>query len=258
LLDWLADDFMAGGWKLKRLQRMIVTSTAYRQTSRHRAELDAVDPENRLLGRMSIRRLEAEMLRDALLASSGRLSAKMFGPPVPVTPDDVGQIVVGVDTRDSAGRPTGKVVDLGDDEFRRSIYVQVQRSKPLGMLETFDAPAMSPNCELRASSTNAPQSLLLMNNTFVLQQADAMAQRIEKEVGGDPVAQFQRGWQLTFGRAPSASQSRAGMAFLGEQTAIIAASAAANPKADPPKSAHVALSNLCQALVISNGFLYVE
>ena len=140
LLDWLADDFMAGGWKLKRLQRMIVTSTAYRQSSQHRAELDAVDPENRLLGRMSIRRLEAETLRDALLASSGRLSAKMFGPPVPVTPDDVGQIVVGVDTRDSAGRPSGKVVDLGEDEFRRSIYVQVRRSKPLGMLETFDAP----------------------------------------------------------------------------------------------------------------------
>lgn len=258
LLDWLADDFMVGGWKLKRLQRMIVTSTAYRQASQHRADLDAIDPENRLLGRMSIRRLEAETLRDALLASSGRLSAKMFGPPVPVTPDDVGQIVVGVDTRDSAGRPTGKVVELGEDEFRRSIYVQVQRSKPLGMLETFDAPAMSPNCELRASSTNAPQSLLLMNNTFVLQQADAMAQRIEKEVGSDAAAQFQRAWQLTFCRAPSASQSRAGVAFLGEQSAIIAASAPADPKSDASKSAHVALSNLCQALIISNGFLYVE
>jgi hypothetical protein len=258
LLDWLADDFMAGGWKLKRLQRMIVTSTAYRQSSQHRAELDAVDPENRLLGRMSIRRLEAEMLRDALLTTSGRLSAKMFGPPVPVTPDEVGQIVVGVDTRDSAGRPTGKVVDLGEDEFRRSIYVQVQRSKPLGMLETFDAPVMSPNCELRASSTNAPQSLLLMNNTFVLQQAEAMAQRIEKEAGSDPAAQFRRAWQLAFCRAPSASQSQAGVAFLGEQAAIVAASQPSDPKAVHSKPAHVALSNLCQALVISNGFLYVE
>jgi mono/diheme cytochrome c family protein len=258
LLDWLADEFMAGSWKLKRLHRMIVTSTAYQQSSQHRAELDAVDPENRLLGRMSIRRLEAEMLRDALLATSGRLSAKKFGPPVPVTPDDVGQIVVGVDTRDSAGRPTGKVVDLGEDEFRRSIYVQVQRSKPLGMLETFDAPAMSPNCERRASSTNAPQSLLLMNNTFVLQQADAMAQRIEKEVGGNRDAQFQRAWQLAFCRTPSASQSRAGVAFLQEQSAIIAASATAKPNPESAKSDHLALSNLCQALVISNGFLYVE
>ncbi len=97
-----------------------------------------------------------------------------------------------------------------------------------------------------------------MNNTFVLQQADAMAQRIEKEVGGDQAAQFQRAWQLTFCRAPSASQSRAGVAFLGEQSAIIAASVPANPKAEPSKPAHVALSNLCQALVISNGFLYVE
>ena len=100
---------------------------------------------------MSVRRLEAETIRDALLAASGRLSAKMFGPPVPVMPDEVGQIVVGVDTRDSAGRPTGKVVPLGEDEFRRSIYVQVRRSQPLGMLEPFDAPTMSPNCEQRAS-----------------------------------------------------------------------------------------------------------
>jgi uncharacterized protein DUF1553 len=136
--------------------------------------------------------------------------------------------------------------------------VQAQRSKPLGMLETFDAPAMSPNCELRASSTNAPQSLLLMNNTFVLQQADAMAQRIEKEVGGDSLAQFQRAWQLAYCRAPSASQSRNGVAFLGEQSTIIAASTTAKPNTEPPKSAHVALSNLCQALIISNGFLYVE
>jgi hypothetical protein len=117
---------------------------------------------------------------------------------------------------------------------------------------------MSPNCERRASSTNAPQSLLLMNNTFVLQQADAMAQRIEKEVGCDPVAQFQRAWQLAFCRAPSTSQARAGVVFLGEQSAIIAASATAKPNAEPAKPAHVALSNLCQALVISNGFLYVE
>jgi uncharacterized protein DUF1553 len=126
------------------------------------------------------------------------------------------------------------------------------------MLETFDAPAMSPNCELRASSTNAPQSLLLMNNTFVLQQADVMAQRIEKEVGDDQAAQVARAWQLTFCRAPSASQSQAGVAFLLEQSAIIAANSPANPKAESPTSAHVALSNLCQALVISNGFLYVE
>jgi len=202
------------------------------------------------------------------LATSGKLCNKNFGEPVPITPDDVGQIVVGVDTRDSSGRPTGKVVDIGDEEFRRSIYVQVQRSKPLGMLETFDAPLMAPNCEQRAISTNAPQSLLLMNNTFVLQQAEAMAKRIEKEVGSDVAAQFKRAWQLVFCHAPTASQSQAGIAFLGEQATLIAASPptggagqakdAKDAKAEVPKPTHLALANLCQALVISNGFLYVE
>ncbi len=150
LLDWLADDFLRGGWKLKRLQRLIVTSAAYRQTSARREELDAVDPDNRLVGRMSVRRLEAESIRDWLLATSGRLEFQMYGPPVPVMPDEVGQVVVGVDTRDSAGRPSGKVVSLGGDEFRRSIYVEIRRSMPLGMLEPFDLPVMSPNCQQRA------------------------------------------------------------------------------------------------------------
>ncbi len=175
LLDYLADDFMQGGWKLKRLLRVIVTSTAYRQSSARREEIEAIDSENRLLARMSVRRLEAETIRDWLLATCGRLTTKMYGPPVPVMPDEVGQVVVGVDTRDSAGRPSGKVVPLGVDEFRRSIYVQVRRSMPLGMLEPFDLPVMTPNCERRASSTVAPQSLLMMNSEFVVKQAEAMA-----------------------------------------------------------------------------------
>jgi hypothetical protein len=258
LLDWLADEFMAGGWKLKRLHRMIVTSTAYQQSSQHRTEIDAVDPENRLLGRMNLRRLEAETLRDALLSVAGRLSSKMFGPPTPVTPDEIGQIIVGVDTRDSSGRPTGKVVPLGEDEFRRSVYVQVQRSKPLGILETFDAPVMSPNCEQRSTSTNAPQSLLLMNNAFVLQQAAAMAHRIEREAGDVPKSQFQRAWQLAFGRTPSASEMERGVAFLAEQTAIFKGNAPVESASQKPEPAHLALSSLCQALVISNGFIYVE
>ena len=225
LLDWLADEFMRGGWKLKRLQRMIVTSTAYRQLSRHRDEIDAVDPDNRLLGRMSVRRLEAETVRDWLLAMSGRLSPRMYGPPVPVTPDDVGQIVVGVDTRLSDGRPSGNVVGLGEYEFRRIIYVQVRRSKPLGMLEPFDAPTMTPNCEQRASSTVAPQSLLMMNSAFVVRQAEAMAARIRQEAGGDPAAQFQRAWLLAFCRQPTDPEMKSGVAFLAEQST--AASAAA-------------------------------
>lgn len=262
LLDWLADDFIERGWKLKPLVREIVLSTAYRQSSARREELDAVDPDNRLLGRMSVRRLQAEGIRDSLLATSGRLSLKMFGPAVPVTPDEVGQIVVGVDTRDSAGRPTGKVVPLGEDEFRRSIYVQVRRSRPLSMLEPFDAPLMTPNCELRASSTVAPQSLLMMNSAFVVEQSDAMATRIEREAGADVAAQLQRAWLLAYSRKPNEAEAKAATAFLTEQAATVAQTAAAAP-ADPKKPApaapaHVALAQLCQALLISNEFLYVD
>ena len=272
LLDWLADDFMRGGWKLKRLQRMIVTSAAYRQSSARRDDLDAIDPDNRLLGRMSVRRLEAETIRDWLLATSGRLEHKMYGPPVPVMPDEVGQVVVGVDTRDSAGRPSGKVVALGADEFRRSIYVETRRSMPLGMLEPFDLPVMSPNCEQRASSTVAPQSLLMMNSAFVVTQAGDMAKRIRQAAGDDPAEQFRRAWLWAFSRPPTPAEVESGVAFLAEQsTALVsdehAAGDAAPEKAEADKSAdaktessaaETALAHLCHALLISNEFLYVD
>ncbi len=182
----------------------------------------------------------------------------MFGPPIPVTPDDVAQIIVGVDTRDSAGRPTGKVVPLGEDEFRRSIYVQVSRSKPLGMLEPFDAPTMTPNCEQRASSTVAPQSLLMMNSAFAVQQSETMAARIAREVGSEPAAQFRRAWLLAFGRVPAEAELAAGVAFLTEQTLAAATVTPTDPKAPKPDPAQVALARLCHALVSSNGFLYID
>jgi hypothetical protein len=261
LLDSMADDFMQGGWKLKTLVRRIVTSAVYRQSSDRRDSLDAIDPENRLLGRMSVRRLEAESIRDSLLSINGRLSSKMFGPAVPVTPDDTGQVVIGVDTRDSAGRPSGKVVPLGEDEFRRTIYVQVRRSRPLGMLEPFDAPLMKPNCELRTSTTVAPQSLLMMNSAFVVEQSEAMAERVERESGPDAPAQFQRAWLLAYSRKPTEADSRAGVAFLSEQAALVSQAAAAvpvDPKKTPTPPARVALAQLCHALIISNEFLYVD
>lgn len=258
LLDWLATEFMGGEWRLKRIQRIIVTSTVYRQASQRRDELEGVDPENRLLGRMSVRRLEAETIRDSLLALGGRLSAKEYGPPVPVAPDDVGQIVVSIDTRDSAGRPSGKAVSLGEDEFRRSIYVQVRRSMPLGMLEPFDAPLMVPNCQQRSSSTVAPQSLLMMNSPFVAQQADAMAARIEREAGANPADRLQRAWRLVYGRSPSSAETETGVAFLARQSVSLPETPPPDPKTAKPDPARTALANLCQALASSNGFLYVD
>ena len=269
LLDWLADEFVSSGWSLKHLQRLMLNSRAYRQSSARTAALDAIDPDNRLLARMPVRRLEAEGVRDALLAIAGELSGKMFGPPVPVAPDEIGQIIVAADNRDSAGRPSGKQASLGEDEFRRSLYVQVRRSMPLGVLEPFDMPSLAPNCEQRSTSTVAPQSLLMMNSPFVVERSKVMAQRLVREVGDDPVTQFQRAWWLTLGREPTAEETAAGVAMLGAQTDHFVAALAppATGEGDAPATPAAtdstaprlaALATLCQALVSSNRFLYID
>ena len=245
LLDWLARDFMDEGWTLKRFHRQILNSTAYRQVSAHRPELDAVDVENRLLGRMNIRRLEAETVRDAILQISGKLATKQFGKPIPVSPDEVGQFVVAVDTRDSAGRPSGKVEALGEDEFRRSIYVQVRRSMPLSVIEPFDLPRMTPNCDRRPVSTAAPQALLMLNNPFMVQQAGLIGDRV-RATSSDLPTQITLTWRLIYGRTPNASEITSGVEFLTP------------PPDAPPEIAAANLNLLCQTLLCSNGFLYVE
>lgn len=267
LLDWLASRWVVDGWRLKPLHRLLVTSTAYRQSSRRTPELERVDPDNRLLGRMSVRRLEAEMVRDAILAVSGVLNPKMYGPPVPVSPDELGQIVIAVDTRDTTGRFTGKKIDLGDEVFRRSVYVQSRRSMPLEMLETFDAPRMAPNCELRTSSTAAPQSLMLLNNGFLLEQAGLFARSVREAAGGDLLAQLSLAWRRAYGRAPSRRQLDWAREFVAEQTNVFEGrvSAASGSKKDRAKKnepvvspADAALESFCQALLCSNQFLYVD
>jgi hypothetical protein len=249
LLDWLATEFTEGGWRLKRLHKAIMTSTAYRQSARVGPALRQLDADNRLLGRMPVRRLEAEVIRDAMLAVSGKLNARAFGPPVPVMADTVGQIVVGVDTTDGAGRPTGKVVPLNGEEFRRSVYVQVRRSKPLAFLAAFDAPVMNPCCDVRTSSTAAPQALMLMNSRFVLEQAGHFAERVRREAGNDPKAQAIRAWRLAFGRAPSAQDVEGAVAFLEAQTETFRGR---------PEPQQQALATFCQALLSANEFLYID
>jgi mono/diheme cytochrome c family protein len=268
LLDWLADEFVKSGWSLGHVHRLILRSRAYRQTSIRTGALDAIDPDNRLLGRMSVRRLEAEVVRDALLAASGELVAKRGGPPVPVAFDEVGQIVVGADNRDSAGRPKGALGSLGEEEFRRSVYVQVRRSMPLGILETFDMPDLAPNCEQRKSSTVAPQSLLMLNGPFVVARSRAMAERVVRETGDDPARQVARAWLLATGRPATTEETLSALAMLDAQALTLLAApapppvdAALAPSADPAAVAaarSAALATLCQALVSSNRFLYVD
>jgi hypothetical protein len=169
LLDWLATEFMEQGWSLKQLHRTMLLSTAYRQASRRDAQRDAVDADNRFVSRMPVRRLDAEIVRDRILAASGSLTPTMFGPPAGVKADDAGQIIV------------------DDGDARRSVYIQVRRSQPVAVLTAFDAPVMEVNCERRPASTVATQSLMLMNSEFMLQQSKLLAERVQREASLEPL-----------------------------------------------------------------------
>src|SRR6185369_5842298 len=159
----------------------------------------------------------AEVIRDAMLAASGALNEGMFGPPVPVRPDVHGQIVVGIDKTEGDNKMPVEV-GLKGEEFRRGVYVQVRRSRPLAMLHAFDAPVMEVNCERRQSSTVATQSLMLMNSPFILDQAARFARRLQKEAGEDRAGQVTRAWQLAFSRSPAGPELADALAFLARQT----------------------------------------
>lgn len=163
LLDWLAAELRDSGWSLKHLHRSIMLSTAYRQSSRREPAQMAIDAENRYYGRQNVVRLDAEALRDRALATTGTLDRTLYGPSIGITEDDSGQVIVAADAK------------------RRSLYVLQRRSQPVALMQAFDAPVMETNCDARASSTVATQSLMLMNGDFWLSQAAALADRAMRE-----------------------------------------------------------------------------
>ena len=265
LLDWLAAEFMDKGWSMKHLHRLVVNSAAYRQSSSRHGEGQKIDSENVLYWRMPIRRLEAEAVRDTILAVSGTLNRLPFGAPVTVTPDANQQMVVGTD------KPSP-----GGDENRRSIYVQRLRTSPAYVLEVFDEPLMEPICELRDSSTVAPQALLLMNSSFILEQADAFARRVIDEAEPDSRSRVIRAWRLAYGATPSDSDVEDMVQYLGKQFDLLKDKIKPMPKPaqvttamkkegepemkepDPPTPESKALASLCQVLLASNRLLYVH
>lgn len=164
LLDWLADEFMRSGWDLKQLHRLILASTAWRQSSVRDPAKVALDAENKYYWHKSLQRLDAEVLRDRMLVASGTLERDLFGSSLAIKEDETGQVIV------------------DGQQKRRSVYVRVRRSQPVAMLQSFDAPVMDVNCDRRPVSTVATQSLILMNGEFTLQQADLLAARVLREV----------------------------------------------------------------------------
>lgn len=261
LLDWLASEFMANGWSVKHLQRLLVTSTVYRQATLRRSDAEAIDPDNQLYWRMPVRRIDAETLRDNLLSVSGRLNFNAFGPAVPVMADSVGQFVIGIENL-NAGRP-GEVIPLNGEEFRRSVYIQARRSRPLSVMDPFDLPRMEPNCAARSTSTVATQSLLLMNNEFVIDSASKFAERLFDVAGKNVVDQIRLAWQIAYSAEPSSAELSGAVQYVLDQSLHYATQAGASDtakntsskKSDPQREA---LTTFCHALLSSNRFLYVE
>jgi hypothetical protein len=191
LLDWLADEFMQNGWSVKHLHRIILSSSAWCQSSRRTAMHDSLDPDNQFYSRQSITRLDAELVRDRMLAATGLLNPQQFGAPAPIAEDDAGQIII------------------NDNETRRSMYIKVRRSQPVAMLQSFDAPVMEVNCERRPVSTVATQALMLMNSGSILNHAARLAERCRSEatpVSDDQLASLpalpapsHESWQYGYG-----------------------------------------------------------
>ena len=197
LLDWLATEFMSNGWSMKKIQRTIVTSATYRQSSRVTPELIARDPYNKLYARGPRFRVEAEMVHDIALSASGLLSRKMYGPSVfPYQPEGIWDVPYSDDKW---------VQSPGEDSHRRALYTFARRSAPYPSLVTFDAPSRE-FCTVRRVRTNTPlQALTTLNDPYFFDAARAMARRIEKEGGDSESERAAYGFRLCSARADSVS-----------------------------------------------------
>ena len=250
LLDWLADDFVRNGWDQKRLHRLILLSTTYRQSSKRTRKKDAIDPDNGLFGRMNLRRLSAEEIRDAILATSNQINWLHHGPSAPVTEDAEGKTVIGKRLIKD-GLKAG-VDHANSDAFRRSIYVETQRRLPLSFLATFDQPVMNPNCSVRRPSTVATQSLWFLNDEFVVQLSEHLAKSILETEQSIDDRHICRLFERLFSKLPAEDELAMCWDFIRDQQAD-----PADSKASDQQQIR-SFATLCQTLLASNQFLYVD
>ncbi len=245
LLDHLASEFVASGWSVKAIHRLIMTSRAYRMSSRaeDRRAL-AVGEANTRLWRQNLRRVEAEVVRDSMLAISGTLNRKRGGPSVfPSLPMAVHR------TQDSSGK--GWVDSPAEDQNRRSVYLVVKRALKVPLLECLDFANSASPVAVRPSTTTAPQALMLLNDPFVQAQAAALAGRITREAGAREAKQIARAFQLVLQRAPTRAEVNASSGLLVEQRKRAVAEGASDP-------AGVALRSFCRGLLNVNEMIYVD
>jgi hypothetical protein len=243
LLDWLAAEFVRQGWSLKHLHRLILLSNTYRISSAH----DGPDAGRKvgLFGRWRQRRLEAEGVRDSMLAVSGRLNRQSGGPGI--YPRLPAAVLAG---QSRPGNGWGRSDER--QASRRSVYVFAKRSLALPELELLDSPDTASSCEQRTQSTTAPQALTFLNGAFTNEQANHFADRLVREVGTDPVKQIQRAFALALCRPPADEEVKAAIAFLEKQARLIESE---NPAARAD-SHRAALASFCLVLFNTNEFFY--
>jgi hypothetical protein len=226
MLDWLADEFVRGGYSLKAMHRTMVLSAAYRRSSRPDPAAEAVDAGNRLLWRANPRRLEAEAVRDAMLAASGKLDRTVGGPGY----SDVKSYFF------KGSQFYEPLEQVGPAFYRRTLYRMSARSGRSPFLDTFDCPDPSTTTPRRAMTTTPLQALALLNNAFVLHTADCLAERLRKDAGDDTAKQIDLAFRLAYGRAADADEVA---------------------KAKPFAARH-GLPAFCRVLFNTNEFLYVD
>jgi hypothetical protein len=264
MLDWLATELIAQGWKLKPIHRLMVTSAAYRQESSPRTDLarkqTAEDPQNEFLWRMNRRRLDAEGLRDAMLSVSGEINLKAGGPGVlePIEKEIEDLIFT-----------EAEVVDLWPEtldpleQVRRSLYLFRKRNVRYAMFDAFDAPDTQSACPRRVASTHALQALVLLNSDFAAGRAKALAGRILHE-DGDP-ARVTLAYKAVLGREPRTREIEQARSFLANQSELLRRQAeVGQPLARPvympegtAPSLGAAWVDFARAMLNRNEFLYV-
>ncbi len=248
LLDWLAHWFVREGWSFKKLHRLILTSNSYRMSRKWNPHYGEDDPENRLLWRMPRVRLEVEAIRDSMLAVSGRLNRRMYGPSM--FPRISRAALEGHSDPDTVWKPSAEE----EDRSRRTIYVFLKRSLVVPMLEVLDLCDTTRTASRRMTTSVAPQALALFNGEFVNRQARYLAARLENEVGTDPATQIERAYALALARTPSQAEKGELLAFLRQETE----NQTRQQDILPANARRGALREMCRVILNLNEFVYPD
>ncbi len=253
LLDWLSVEFVQQGWSIKKLQKMILLSNAYQQSSFQEAKKQAIDPDNKLVWRQNVRRIDAETLRDSLLAISGLLNPQYSGKPIwPTIPDELLKAQPGILEAikgEDGGRMQGWYADPVDQANVRSIYLIRKRSLPLPFLDVFDLPDGTISCGRRDQTVVAPQALMLLNSPESIRYAEALAQKVSK-TKLDTKASIEAVFAMVLNREPDADELVLSLDFIKRHVEKYQSKGGMKDV--------LALRDFCRTLTNLNEFAYID